>query len=75
MIVKKNMAHAVDGKLIVVHPDTGKPFPGDEFKISDADLANPRVRTLFAPAGTPGGLPGGKFGDLLVVPAATPSKK
>ena len=54
MIVKKNMAHAVDGKLIVVHPDTGKPYPDGEFEISAADLVNPRVRPLFAPAGVPG---------------------
>lgn len=66
----KNPARAEDGAaLVVLHPDTRRPFPDGEFDLSDQDAVNPRVRRLFAPGSQAGGLPGGLFGDLLVVTA------
>lgn len=78
LTVQKNPAHAVDGKLTVLHPDTGRPFADGAFVMTDADANNPRVRRLFADHRTPlptgfRGLPGGVFGDLLVVEETTPA--
>lgn len=70
--VCKNPARAVGGKLVVVHPATRREYPDGVFEMSAADSVNPAVRRLFAShhdALPPGfhGLPGGVFGDLLVV--------
>lgn len=71
--VCKNPAHRdAKGKLIVRHPETLREYPDDVFEMSAADSVNPAVRRLFAshhdavPTGFRG-LPGGVFGDLLVV--------
>jgi len=78
--VTKNPACAVDGKLVVIHPDTRRAFPEGVFDLSEADRANPRVRRLFAPQNAvlpPGytGLMGGVYGDLLVVTGETTKKE
>lgn len=66
--VRINPDRKVDGKPITVrHPETSRPFPADEFSMSEADYKNSRVRRLFAKPSESGGLAGGVMGDLQFV--------
>lgn len=77
MLVRVNPERlAADENFRVTHPDSKRPFPSpDPFEMSDTDLQHPRIVRLFPPAGEPGGIAGGVFGDLVAVTSPTPKKK
>lgn len=75
MKVRINPDRKVDGMpLRVFNPVKGGFYPDGEFELSDKDLRNPSVIRLLPPVSA-GGIPGGKFGDLVPVKGAAKAEK
>ncbi|WP_430470070.1 hypothetical protein [Thalassospira lucentensis] len=75
MKVRINPDRKVDGKpLRVINPIKKVFYPAGEFDLSDKELRDPRVIRLLPPVKS-GGVPGGRFGDLVPVKVASKAEK
>lgn len=60
--------------LTVIDPRTGRAFPSGPFELDAAALRDPRILRLLPPEGAPGGVAGGRDGDLVPAPVSRKSR-